>query len=297
MYFQHEPVLLPEVLSYLACQSEGLIIDCTVGGAGHAEAILEKTSPSGSLLAIDQDQAALSAAARRLRKYGRRVGLVKGNFRQVEEIWRGSGLASPIGILFDLGLSSPQVDQKERGFSYQADAPLDMRMDTTQQTTAATIVNELSENELANIIKRYGEERWAARISKFICQRRRQEPINTTAQLVDVIKSAIPAAARRRGPHPARRTFQALRIAVNDELEALSRGLDGAREIIAPGGTICAISFHSLEDRIVKRSFRAWALQGEYTVLTKKPLVPTFEETERNPRSRSAKLRAIRRRS
>lgn len=293
MGFFHQPVLLEEVLSYLSCQPEGVYIDCTLGGAGHAEAILDQTSPAGSLLGIDQDETALLAAAKRLKPYGDRVQLVQGNFRWVDELWRASGLVAPKGILFDLGVSSPQLDEIERGFSYREDAPLDMRMDRRQQETAADLVNTLPEAKLARIISKYGEERWAARIAKFIVNRRRQQPINTTEELVDVIKAAIPAGARRRGPHPARRTFQALRIAVNDELEALREGLAAAKEILAPGGRICVISFHSLEDRIVKHTFRSWALENGFTVLTKKPVVPASKEADENPRARSAKLRAI----
>ncbi|HHT71658.1 MAG TPA: 16S rRNA (cytosine(1402)-N(4))-methyltransferase RsmH [Firmicutes bacterium] len=296
MTFLHEPVLLQEVLSYLACQPEGVYIDCTVGGAGHAAAMLDRSSPTGRLLGIDQDEAALAAAAKRLQPYGKRVQLTKGNFRCLDEIWQTSGLGAPLGVLFDLGVSSPQLDEKERGFSYQEDAPLDMRMDPKQAVTAATLINTLPERELAQIISQYGEERWAVRIAKFIGQRRQQQPITTTAQMVDVIKAAIPAAARRRGPHPARRTFQALRIAVNDELAALRKGLEAAGRILAPSGRLCVISFHSLEDRIVKHTFRSWAQEGGFTVLTKRPVVPSPEEAKENPRARSAKLRAIRRR-
>ncbi|MFY9189048.1 MAG: 16S rRNA (cytosine(1402)-N(4))-methyltransferase RsmH [bacterium] len=296
MTFLHEPVLLQEVLSYLACQPEEVYIDCTVGGAGHAAAMLDRSSPTGRLLGIDQDEAALAAAAKRLQPYGKRVQLTKGNFRCLDEIWQTSGLGAPLGVLFDLGVSSPQLDEKERGFSYQEDAPLDMRMDPKQAVTAATLINTLPERELAQIISQYGEERWAVRIAKFIGQRRQQQPITTTAQMVDVIKAAIPAAARRRGPHPARRTFQALRIAVNDELAALRKGLEAAGRILAPSGRLCVISFHSLEDRIVKHTFRSWAQEGGFTVLTKRPVVPSPEEAKENPRARSAKLRAIRRR-
>lgn len=293
MSFLHQSVLLKEALSYLDCRSEGVYIDCTLGGAGHAAAILDQSSPNGLLLGIDQDQAALSAAAERLEPYGSRAYLVQGNFRRVDEIWRASGLLAPKGILFDLGVSSPQLDEKERGFSYWEDAPLDMRMDRGQEVTAADLINTLPEAELAHIIGRYGEERWAARIAKFIVNRRNQQHVATTGDLVDIIKAAIPAAARRRGPHPARRTFQALRIAVNEELEALTEGLVAAGRILAPGGRICVISFHSLEDRIVKHTLRSWAEGGEFVVLTKKPVVPDSKEEDDNPRARSAKLRAV----
>ncbi|NMA55173.1 MAG: 16S rRNA (cytosine(1402)-N(4))-methyltransferase RsmH [Firmicutes bacterium] len=295
MSFVHEPVLVQQVLSYLVHEPEGVYIDCTVGGGGHAGAILDLLAPNGFLLGIDADQDALAATAARLRVYGERVRLVKNNFRYLDEIWHDSGWPAPQGILFDLGVSSPQLDQKERGFSYHEDAPLDMRMDGEQPVTAATLVNNLTERELAHIIRKYGEERWSARIAQFIVQHRQREPINTTLQLVDVIKAAIPVAARRRGPHPARRTFQALRIAVNDELRALDEALQAAKRILASGGRLCVISFHSLEDRIVKHTFRAWARQGKVTILTKKPVTPAQAEIEVNPRSRSAKLRAVER--
>lgn len=297
MSFVHQPVLLQEVLAYLVQEPAGVYIDCTIGGGGHALAVLEQLSPAGFLLGIDQDQIALQAAAERLQTYRDQVKLVQGNFRQLQEIWQESALPAPQGILFDLGVSSPQLDEKERGFSYQEDAPLDMRMDQRQHLTAAEIVNTWPEAELAHIIRQYGEERWAARIASFIVKRRKQQRLSTTGELVDVIKAAIPAAARRRGPHPARRTFQALRIAVNDELGALQVGLEAARCILAPAGRVCVISFHSLEDRIVKHTFRAWAEENDFNILTKKPVTPSAKETEANPRARSAKLRVAMKRA
>ncbi|MGI6128650.1 MAG: 16S rRNA (cytosine(1402)-N(4))-methyltransferase RsmH [bacterium] len=297
MGFIHQPVLLSEVLTYLVSQPEGVYIDCTLGGGGHAEAVLKQLSPAGRFLGIDQDEIALAAATRRLQPYKNQLKLARGNFSQLEEIWQRSGLPAPCGILFDLGVSSPQLDEKERGFSYQEDAPLDMRMDRQQPFNAAKLVNTWPEKDIAHIIRQYGEERWAARIASFIVQRRRERPLTTTGQLVDVIKAAIPAAARRRGPHPARRTFQALRIAVNDELEVLPLGLEAAAHIIAPGGRIVAISFHSLEDRIVKHTFRRLAMEGKFTVLTKKPVIPSSNEAENNPRARSSKLRAVMKRA
>lgn len=291
MAFRHEPVLLDEVLRYLGCRPGGVYIDCTLGGGGHAREILERTAPDGVLLGIDRDEAALAAAREKLQPYGDRARLVHANFRRLEAIWQESGLPAPQGILFDLGVSSPQLDEAERGFSYQADAPLDMRMDRTQSLTAWDVVNTWPRRELARIIREYGEEKWAQRIAGLIEKRRQRRPLETTGELVEVIKEAIPAAARRRGPHPARRTFQALRIAVNNELGSLEEGLVAAGHILAPGGRILVISFHSLEDRIVKHTFRRLAEAGELEIVTKKPVTPTEAEIARNPRSRSAKLR------
>ncbi|MDI3538167.1 MAG: rRNA (cytosine1402-N4)-methyltransferase [Bacillota bacterium] len=291
MTFRHEPVMLDEVLYYLGCRPGGLYIDCTLGGGGHAREILERTAPDGVLLGIDRDEAALAAAGEKLEPYGDRVRLVHANFCRLKEIWQESRLPAPQGILFDLGVSSPQLDEAERGFSYQVDAPLDMRMDRTQSLTAWDVVNTWPRRELARIIREYGEEKWAQRIAGFIEKRRLRRPIDTTGELVEVIKEAIPAAARRRGPHPARRTFQALRIAVNNELGCLEESLVAAGHILAPGGRVLVISFHSLEDRIVKHTFRRLAGAGEIEIVTKKPVTPTEAEIARNPRSRSAKLR------
>jgi 16S rRNA (cytosine1402-N4)-methyltransferase len=252
---------------------------------------LARTAPDGILLGIDRDEAALAAAREKLGPYGDRARLVHANFCRLETVWRESGLPAPQGILFDLGVSSPQLDEPERGFSYQADAPLDMRMDRTQALTAWEVVNTWPRRELARIIREYGEEKWAQRIAGFIEKRRLRRPLETTGELVEVIKEAIPAAARRRGPHPARRTFQALRIAVNDELGCLEEGLVAASHILAPGGRILVISFHSLEDRIAKHTLRRLAETGEIEIVTKKPVTPTEAEIARNPRSRSAKLR------
>lgn len=291
MAFQHRPVLLAETLTYLDCRPNGTYIDCTLGAGGHAHAILERSAPEGKLLGIDRDRTALQATREKLAAFAERLHLVHGNFRDLKSIWRGSGLPAPQGILFDLGVSSPQLDEPERGFSYQLDAPLDMRMDDTEELTAWEIVNRWPREELARIMREYGEERWALRIAGFIEKRRLRGPIETTGELVQVIKDAIPAAARRHGPHPARRTFQALRIAVNDELGALEEGLLAAGHILAPGGRVCVISFHSLEDRIAKHTLRRLAETGELELVTKKPVLPTAEEIEANPRSRSAKLR------
>lgn len=302
----HLPVLAREVSTFLAPRPGGVYVDATIGGAGHALAIARAITPEGILIGIDRDPAALAAAEERLRGVGVRTILVRGNFADLAAILRDLGFTAVHGVLFDLGLSSPQIDDPARGFSYQKDAPLDMRMDPDQSLTARTLVNEATEEELARIIREYGEERWAGRIAAFIVKRRREGPIETTGQLVEAIKAAIPARARRRGPHPARRTFQALRIAVNDELGALARGLAAAIDHLAPGGRVVVISFHSLEDRIVKREFAGRARPcrcppgepvcrcggPELLILTKRPILPGAAEVAANPRARSAKLRA-----
>ncbi|WP_027356109.1 16S rRNA (cytosine(1402)-N(4))-methyltransferase RsmH [Desulfofundulus thermocisternus] len=304
--FVHQPVMLEEVVAWLNPQDGGTYVDCTVGGGGHAAAILEKSGPGSRLIGLDQDPLALEAAARRLAPYGERVTLVKENFVNLARVLNELGIAAVNGVLFDLGVSSPQVDIPERGFSYHHDGPLDMRMDPSSPCTAADLINKLPEEELAGIIARYGEERWARRIASFIVQKRRQEPVTSTLQLVEIIKEAIPARYRRSGPHPARRTFQALRIAVNRELEVLPGALDRAVDLLAPGGRILVITFHSLEDRIVKNLFRRRAnpctcppgfpqctcgQKPALRVLVPGGITPSPEEIEANPRSRSARLR------
>lgn len=306
MNFYHVSVLLEETVQALAPRRGGRYIDGTLGGGGHAEAVLERSAPDGMLLGLDQDETALAAAGRRLARFGARVRLRHGNFARMAEVAAEEGFTGADGVLFDLGVSSPQLDVAERGFSYQHDAPLDMRMDRTQPTSAADLVNQLPEEELARIIREYGEERWAKRIAQFIVQRRQKQPIETTGELVDLIKAAVPAAARRAGPHPAKRTFQALRIAVNDELGALQKGLQAAVRVLRPGGRIAVISFHSLEDRICKETFAALARgcvcppelpvctcgsKPELKILTRRPVTASLQELERNPRARSAKLR------
>lgn len=311
MAFRHEPVLLHEVLAILQPRPGGLYVDGTLGGGGHAQAILEASAPDGRLIGIDQDDDALTASNERLTRYGGRVTTVKGNFRRIKEILWGLGVIEGVdGILLDVGLSSPQVDEAERGFSYRLDAPLDMRMDLSGTLTARDIVNSWPEGELARVLRDYGEERWAARIAKAIVRRRQRQAIETTGELAELVKEAIPAAARRHGPHPARRTFQALRIAVNDELGALEEGVKGALEVLRPGGRLAVIAFHSLEDRIVKRILaeeaRSCICPPEAPVCTcgrrprvrligRRPIVPGPEELARNPRARSAKLRGAER--
>jgi 16S rRNA (cytosine1402-N4)-methyltransferase len=282
-------------------------VDGTLGGGGHALEILKRIHPQGRLIGIDRDPAAIQAASARLEAYAGSFEAVHANYVDIRRVLEELNILSVDGILLDLGVSSHQLDTPERGFSYHEDVRLDMRMDTTQGFSAYELVNESTTEELSRIIWEYGEERWAKRIAEFIAANR---PVETTAQLVEVIKKAVPSAARRGGPHPARRTFQALRIAVNQELSLLEEAVRSAADALKPGGRLCIITFHSLEDRIVKNTFRS--LQNPCTcppgapvcicnktpvieILTRKPLVPTREEQERNIRSRSAKLRVCRR--
>jgi 16S rRNA (cytosine1402-N4)-methyltransferase len=305
--FDHISVMPREVLSYLAPRSGGIYVDGTLGGAGHARLILEASSPGGILVGFDRDPAALRAASERLAEFGGRVRLVNRNFADLLGFLSEQGISRIDGMLLDLGVSSHQLDTAERGFSFQHDAPLDMRMDSTSGETAADLVNGLSERELERIIREYGEERWARRIAQFIVTARSTKSIDTTLQLVDIIKGAIPRAKWEERLHPATRTFQALRIAVNEELASLERGISAGLQLLNTGGRCVVISFHSLEDRIVKQSFRNMA-QGcicpkglplcacghtpQLRVLTSKPVMAGEEEVNGNPRARSARLRA-----
>lgn len=307
----HVPVLLDEVLAILDPTPGGRYLDATLGGGGHAAAILAQAGPEGLLVGIDRDPYARERAAQRLASLPGRVEILAGRHEELDRLLDEAGLEALRfdGILFDLGISSFQVDDPRRGFTYHdPQAPLDMRMDPSQPTTAADLVNRLSVHELARIFKEYGEERWAARIARFVVERRAREPLQTAGDLVEVVKAAVPAAARRKGGHPARRIFQALRIAVNRELEGLADGLRAAVERLRPGGRLVVISFHSLEDRIVKRTFQDLA-QGctcppglpmcacgqvpQVELLTRSPIVPSETEVARNPRARSARLRAV----
>jgi 16S rRNA (cytosine1402-N4)-methyltransferase len=305
--YRHTPVLLAEVTHYLSPHPGSIVVDGTLGGAGHAAKIASALAPDGLLIGIDQDDAALAAAADTLR-LGQQTRLLKGNFGDLDALLTDARVPYVDGFLFDLGVSSPQLDFTERGFSYKGNAPLDMRMDATAGgLTAADVVNSYQESDLARVIRDYGEERWASRIAAFIVAARARRPVSTTSELVEIIKSAVPAAARKDGPHPARRTFQALRIEVNRELEVLETALDAAVRWLVPGGRIVVISYHSLEDRVVKQTFARFA-QGctcppdlpvcvcgakpVLRVLTRRAVTPTADEVERNPRSRSAKLRA-----
>jgi 16S rRNA (cytosine1402-N4)-methyltransferase len=305
--YEHAPVLVHEVVEWLspALSSGGVIVDCTVGGGGHAAALLE-AAPGLRLVGIDRDDEALEASGRRLGGYGDRVRLVKANFAELGAVIGGDQAGAVEGVLYDLGVSSPQLDRAHRGFRYRGDAPLDMRMDVSGDLTAADVVNGYSETELARVIATYGEERFARRIAGAIVARRAQRKFEGTEDLADVVKGAVPAAARRSGPHPARRTFQAVRIEVNNEIENLERSLPEALQVLKPGGRVAAISYHSLEDRVVKRFFASEARgcrcprdlpvcvcgrKASVRVLTRKAIRPSDEEKRRNPRSDSARLR------
>lgn len=293
MAYTHVPVLLAEVIAALKCSNGRRIVDCTVDGAGHAEAILNLITPDGFLLAIDQDIEALEVAKKRLARFSQQTFFLLGNYRDIDKLLAQAGVLQVDGFLLDLGFSLPQVQDVKRGFSYKVEAPLDMRYNRQQELTAEKVVNEYDQNQLTHVIKRYGEERWASRIAKFIVDKRKIKPIKTTTELVEIIKAAIPASARRKGPHPAKRTFQALRIEVNQELSALEQALDAMPKWLSSGGRLVVISYHSLEDRLVKRKFNALSGQDRpiLKVITKKPLRPTPEEVARNPAARSAKMR------
>ncbi len=308
--FHHVSVLLDECIEALNIQPDGIYVDGTLGGAGHSFHIAEKLT-TGRLIGIDRDPIALEAAGKRLEPFKDRVTLVHSNFCQMAKVLDDLGIAGVDGILLDLGVSSPQLDDGARGFSYMADAPLDMRMDSGDALTADTVVNTWSYEELKRILYDYGEERYAPAIAAAIVRRRETAPIRTTLELVDVIRSAMPPAALREKQHPAKRTFQAIRIAVNDELGSVSRAMEAAIPRLNPGGRLAVITFHSLEDRIVK-SAMANAAKGcvcppefpvcvcgrtpQVTVLTRKPIVSGEEELARNPRARSAKLRVCEKR-
>lgn len=295
---QHVPVLADAVVAHAApAAGERVAVDCTLGAGGHAERLLDALGPGGRLLGIDRDDEALRVAAERLARFGSRARLVKGTFEELGAIVSAHGWGRTDAVVYDFGVSSMHLDRPERGFSYQHDAPLDMRMDPSQDLTAAIVVNQYSERDLTRILRGLGEERWASRIAKFIVAARRRKPISTTGELVEVVRDAIPAAARRVGPHPARRTFQALRMEVNRELDAIEASLPQATAELEPGGRLVAVSYHSLEDRMVKRFLRDEA-SGEaprLRVLTRKPVTPSDDEVAANPRARSARLRAAER--
>lgn len=310
MEFVHIPVLLNQTIENLNIKPGGVYVDCTLGGAGHSSEIVKRIQPGGTLIGIDQDQNAINAAKQKLDAYKENVIYVKDNFRNLKKAIINSGFEKVDGILMDIGVSSHQLDEEERGFSYMNEGPLDMRMDITRPISAETIVNGADFAELKRIIKDYGEEKWADRIAKFICQEREKYRISTTYQLVDIIKMAIPAAARREGGHPAKRTFQALRIAVNEELDVLETALHDAVDMLNIGGRLVVITFHSLEDRIVKNIFNQMerpctcpseipvcvcGKEPQLKVLTRKPLTADEVELENNSRSKSAKLRAAER--
>ncbi|WP_129596451.1 16S rRNA (cytosine(1402)-N(4))-methyltransferase RsmH [Anaerophilus nitritogenes] len=306
MDFKHVSVLLEECIENLNIKPNGIYVDGTLGGGGHSQKICEKLGKEGLLIGIDQDQEALCAAQNRLRGYENKKLFVHDNFSNIKNILKNSNIEKIDGVLLDLGVSSYQLDEESRGFSYMHDAPLDMRMDKRATFTAKEIVNDYDEKELGRIIKEYGEDKWAKRIASFIVKERASKPIETTGELVDIIKKAIPASARREGPHPAKRTFQAIRIEVNNELGILEDTVREVSEKLNQEGRICIITFHSLEDRIIKNVFKdlstACKCPPQYPIcqcggvailkrISRKPILPSDREVEENPRSRSAKLR------
>ncbi|WP_462409180.1 16S rRNA (cytosine(1402)-N(4))-methyltransferase RsmH [Neobacillus sp. Marseille-QA0830] len=304
--FEHTTVLLEEAVDGLAIKPDGIYVDCTLGGAGHSSRILTRLGDKGKLFAFDQDETAIAHAKEKLSQYKDRLTIIKSNFLFLTEELNKLGITQVDGILYDLGVSSPQLDTPERGFSYHHDAPLDMRMDKEASLSAYEVINEWSYEQLVRIFFRYGEEKFSKQIARRIETIRQEKPIESTAQLVDIIKEAIPAPARRKGGHPAKRIFQAVRIAVNDELAVFEKSLNQAIQLLKPGGRISVITFHSLEDRICKAAFKSASetpdlphglpvIPDEYKpilkLVTRKPIVPSEVELENNNRARSAKLR------
>jgi 16S rRNA (cytosine1402-N4)-methyltransferase len=305
MEFSHVSVLLNECIEGLNIKENGKYLDGTLGGAGHSSEIIKRLNKNGVLIGVDQDMNAINASKEKLKEYNN-VIYVHNNFSNIKEILMELNIEGFDGILLDLGVSSHQLDVPERGFSYMHDAPLDMRMNMSSDFSAMDVVNNYSKEKLIRVIKDYGEEKWASRIAEFIVRERSQKQINSTFELVDIIKAAIPAAARREGPHPAKRTFQAIRIEVNQEIEILKGAVNDCLDSLNTGGRLCIITFHSLEDRIVKNVYKerenpctcppsfpicVCNKKPDIRIITKKPAVPTEEELEKNPRSRSAKLR------
>ena len=306
--FQHKSVLLHETIDSLLVKPDGIYVDGTLGGGGHAEELLSRLGPEGRLIGIDQDEDAVAAAGERLAPYANRVTIVRSNYRELEQVLDRLGIGRVNGIYLDLGVSSFQFDDAGRGFSYREDAPLDMRMDRRQALTAADLVRDCSEEELARILWEYGEEKFSRQIARQIVKRRGEQPIETTAQLAEIVKEAVPLKFRAVGGHPARQTFQALRIEVNRELEVLEQSLDGMIGRLVPGGRLAVITFHSLEDRIVKQKFKenenpcicppdfpvcVCGRKSRGKVITRRPVTPTAEEIQDNNRCRSAKLRVF----
>ncbi|MBF0593508.1 MAG: 16S rRNA (cytosine(1402)-N(4))-methyltransferase RsmH [Candidatus Omnitrophica bacterium] len=291
----HISVMSREVDELLGLQAGMVAVDCTLGLGGHALMMGERVGSGGRLVGIDQDDQAIVRARQRLKGFSGRLDIVKNNFRNISDVLNGLGVEAVDAVLFDLGVSSIQLDDPLRGFSFRHEGPLDMRMDTTAPVSAATIINTFSEEELARVLWQYGEERFSRRIAANIVKARAASPIETTADLVKIIMRSLPFKQSREGLHPATRSFQGIRIAVNQELAAVEGALDAAYSRLKIGGRMCVISFHSLEDRIVKSKFRSYALNGSATILTKKPLRPTPQEEQANPRSRSARLRALER--
>ena len=306
--FEHDSVLQQEAVEALNIQPNGIYVDGTLGAGGHSEKILEKLGEEGLLVAFDQDEQALAAAKERLKDHHSKILFVHSNFRYLKEVLAENQIEQVDGVLFDLGVSSPQLDHSERGFSYQYDAPLDMRMDQSQPTSAYQVVNTWSYEALVRIFFKYGEEKFSKQIARKIEAARSEKPIETTFELAEIIKTGIPAATRRTGGHPAKRVFQAIRIAVNDELHAFYDVLHQAAEVVNIGGRVAVITFHSLEDRICKQAFKKWSAlpplpknipiipetsQPPFKQITKKPILANEDELERNRRARSAKLRIV----
>ena len=311
MEFKHRSVLLEETVNGLNIRPDGIYVDGTLGGGGHAYEICRRLGDKGSIVGIDQDEAAIEAAGIRLKDFGEKVTIVRSNYCEMKSVLQGLGIDKVDGIVLDLGVSSYQLDTAERGFSYREDAPLDMRMDTRQTLTARDIVNDYGEQELYHIIRDYGEDKFAKNIAKHIVAARKEAPIETTGQLVEIIRQSIPMKFQKMSGHPAKRTFQAIRIELNHELEVLKDSLDDMIDLLNPGGRICIITFHSLEDRIVKAAFRknenpctcpsdfpvcVCGKVSKGSIITRKPILPSEEEMETNSRSKSAKLRIFERR-
>lgn len=311
MNFEHKSVLLEETIANLNIKPDGIYVDGTLGGGGHSYQVCKKLSDKGRLIGIDQDEAAIEAASERLGEYSHKVTIIRSNYGYMKQELEKIGVEKVDGILLDLGVSSYQLDTAERGFTYREDAPLDMRMDQRQVKTARDIVNEYSEMELFHIIRDYGEDKFAKNIAKHIVRARGDKPIETTNELIDIIKAAIPMKIRMAHGHPAKKTFQAIRIELNQELEVLRNTLDTMIDLLDDGGRICVITFHSLEDRIVKNSFRknenpcicprefpicVCNRKSQGKVITRKPILPGEEELEYNSRAKSAKLRVFEKR-
>jgi 16S rRNA (cytosine1402-N4)-methyltransferase len=308
--FHHVPIMVSEVLELLEPSRGGIFVDGTLGGGGHAEAVLSAMPETGRLFGIDRDDEALEAAGARLARFGDRFTAIKGNFFDMKSLLAARGVCKVDGILLDLGVSSHQLDARERGFSYKAEAPLDMRMDQSAPLSAKTVVNEWPEEKLREIFYEYGEEKFSAKIARRIVERRAERPVETTTELAELIKSAIPAKFRNEPQHPARRCFQAIRIAVNGELDGLDEAIRNAHDLLNPGGRLAILTFHSLEDRIVKRCFQrlqhpctcppsfpvcVCGKKSKGRVVTNKPILPSEKELEENSRSKSAKLRIFER--
>lgn len=310
MEFKHRSVLLEETVNGLNIRPDGIYVDGTLGGGGHAYEICRRLGDKGSIIGIDQDEAAIEAAGIRLKDFGEKVTIVRSNYCEMKSVLHGSGIDKVDGIVLDLGVSSYQLDTAERGFSYREDAPLDMRMDRRQTMTARDIVNDYSEKDLYRVIRDYGEDKFARNIAKHIVIEREKRSIETTGQLTEIIRGAIPMKFQKKSGHPAKRTFQAIRIELNRELDVLKNSLDEMIDLLNPGGRLCIITFHSLEDRIVKSAFKknedpctcpkdfpvcVCGKVSKGSILTRKPILPGPEEMEENSRSKSAKLRIFER--